>query len=99
MLKKFQMEDSSPVSTPMVVGCKLSRDDISLDVDQRSYFSMIGNLLNIASSRPDIMQVVGMVGRYQFTLKQSHLVAVKRIFKYLKRTMTYGLWYLGNQNF
>jgi hypothetical protein len=99
MLKKFQMEDSSPVSTPMVVGCKLSKDDVSPDVDQRTYRSMIGSLLYITASCPDIMQVVGMVGRYQFAPKQSHLVDVTRIFKYLKGTMTYGLWYPRNQNF
>jgi hypothetical protein len=99
MLKKFQMEDSSPVSTPMVVGCKLSKDDMSLDVDQRTYRSMIGSLLYITTSCPDIMQAVGMVGRYQSAPKQSHLVAVTRIFKYLKGTMTYGLWYPKNQNF
>jgi hypothetical protein len=45
------------------------------------------------------MQVVGMVGRYQSAPKQSHLVVVTRIFKYLKGTMTYGLWYPRNQNF
>jgi hypothetical protein len=93
------MEDSSPVSTPMVVGCKLSKDDISPDVDQRTYRSMIGSLLYITASRPDIMQVVGMVGRYQSAPKQSHLVAVTRIFKYLKGTMNYGMWYPRNQNF
>jgi hypothetical protein len=99
MLKKFQMEDSSPVSTPMVVGCKISKYDISPYVDQRTYHSMIGSLLYITSSCPDIMQVVGMVGRYQFAPKQSHLVDVTRILKYLKGTMTYGLWYPRNQNF
>jgi hypothetical protein len=99
MLKKFQMEDSSPVSTPMVVGCKLSKDDISLDVDQRTYRSMIGILLYITISHFDIMQVVGMVGHYQSAPKKCHLVAVTRIFKYLKRTMTYGLWYPRNHNF
>jgi hypothetical protein len=93
------MEDSSPISTPMVVGCKLSKDDISLDVDQMTYCSMIGNLLYITTSRPDIMKVVGMVGRYQFSPKQSHLVAIKRILKKLKGTLTYGLWYPRNQNF
>jgi hypothetical protein len=99
MLKKFQMEDSSLVSTPMVVGCKLSKDDISPNVDQRTYRSMIGSHMYITTSRPDIMQVVGMVGRYQRASKQSHLAVAKRIFKYLKGTMTYGLWYLRNQNF
>jgi hypothetical protein len=99
ILKKFQMEDSSTVSTPMVVGCKLSKDDISPDVDQRTYRSMIGSLLYITASRPDIMQAVGMVGHFQSAPKQSHLAAVKRIFKYLKGTMTYGLRYPRNQNF
>jgi hypothetical protein len=65
MLKRFQMEDSKPVGTPMVTGCKLSKDDDSPDVDQSSYRSMIGILLYITTSRPDIMHVVGMVGRYQ----------------------------------
>ena len=45
MLKRFQMEDSSSVSTPMVVGCKLSKDDPLPDVDQRTYRSMIGIIL------------------------------------------------------
>jgi hypothetical protein len=60
---------------------------------------MIGSILYITSSHPDIMQDVGMVGRYQSSPKQSHLVAVTRIVKYLKGTMTYGLWYPKNQNF
>jgi hypothetical protein len=60
---------------------------------------MIGSLLYIIASRLDIMHVVGMVGRYQFAPKQSHLQFVKRIFRYLKETMTYGLWYPRNQNF
>ena len=92
------MEDSSPVSTPMVVGCKLIKDDLSPDVDQRTYQSMTGSLLYLIASHPNIMQVVGMVGKFQYSPKQSHLVVVKRIFKYLKGTMTYGLWYPRNQN-
>jgi hypothetical protein len=60
---------------------------------------MIGNLLYITTSHPDIMQGVGMVGRYHSAPKQSHLEDVKRILKYLKGTMTYGLWYPRNWNF
>ena len=92
------MEDSSSISTPMVVGCKLRKDDLSPDVDQRTYCSMMGSLLYITTSCPHIMKVVGMVGRFQFAPKQSHLVSVKRIFKYLKGTMTYGIWYPRNKN-
>jgi hypothetical protein len=60
---------------------------------------MIGSLLYITTSRLDIMKVVGMVGHYQSSPKQIHLVVVKRILKYLKGTMTYALWYPRNQNF
>jgi hypothetical protein len=98
MLKRFQMEDSKPVGTPMVTGCKLRKDDDSPDVDQSSYRSMIGSLLYITTSLPNILHVVGMVGRYQVAPKQSHLQAIKRIFRYLKEIMTYGLWYPINQS-
>jgi hypothetical protein len=67
MLKRFQMEDSKPMSTPMVIACNLRKDDDSPDVDQSSYRSMIGSLLYITASRPDIMHVVGLVGRYCWT--------------------------------
>jgi uncharacterized membrane protein YciS (DUF1049 family) len=69
MLKRFQMEDSTPMSTLMVTGCKLSKDDDSPDVDQSSYRSMIGNLFYITTSLPNIMHDVGMVGRYQYAPK------------------------------
>jgi hypothetical protein len=58
------MKNSTPVSTPMVVGCKLTKDGISPDVDQRTYRSMIDSILYITKSPLDIMQDVGMVGRY-----------------------------------
>jgi hypothetical protein len=92
MLKRFQMEDSTPMSTPMVTRCKLRKDDDSHDIDQISYRSMIGSLLYITASRLDIMHDVGMVGRYQDAPKQSHLLFVKIIFRYLKGTMNCGLW-------
>ena len=65
MLKKFGMEDCKPVSTPMITGCKLSKDDESKEVDQKLYRSMIGSLLYVTTSRLDVMQVVGLVARFQ----------------------------------
>jgi hypothetical protein len=59
MLKKFRMEDCKPISTPMVIGCKLRKYDESKEVDQRLYRSMIGNLLYVTTSRLDVMQAVG----------------------------------------
>jgi hypothetical protein len=99
MLKKFQMEDCKPMSTPMVTGCKLSLDDDSPKVDQTMYRSMIGSLLYATTTRPDIMQVVGLVGRFQSTPKETHLKEVKRIFIYLQATLDFGLWYPKTKEF
>jgi hypothetical protein len=86
MLKRFGMEDYKPVITPMQTNCKLSKDDDSKSTDQRQYRSMIGSLLYVTTSRPDVMQVVGQVARFQAAPKESHVLAVKRIFRYLKGT-------------
>ena len=69
MLKKFKMEESNPVSTPMVTGCKVSNNDESLEVDHTMYRLMIGSLLYVTSARPDVMQVVGLVAKFQSTPK------------------------------
>jgi hypothetical protein len=61
MLKRFGMEDCNPVITPMQTSCKLSKDDDSKSTDQRQYRSMIGSLLYVTASRPDVMQAVGQV--------------------------------------
>jgi hypothetical protein len=94
MLKMFGMEDCKLVITPMQTSCKLSKDDDSKSTDQRQYMSMIGSLLYVTTSRLDVMQTVGQVARFQATPKESHVLAVKRIFKYLKGTKEFGLWYL-----
>ena len=87
MLKKFKMEDCKPVSTPMIISCKLSKEDESKEVDQRIYRSMIGSILYVTTSRPDVMHIVGQVSRFQATPKKTHIIAVKKIFGYLKGTM------------
>jgi hypothetical protein len=56
MLKRFRMEDCKPVTTPMQTSCKLRKDDDSKSTDQRKYRSMIGSLLYVTTSRPDVMQ-------------------------------------------
>jgi hypothetical protein len=71
----------------------LRKYDISKDVDQRIYKLMIENLLYVTTLRPDVMQAVGKVARFQEAPMETHVMEVKRIFKYLKRTKDYGLWY------
>ena len=55
MLKKFKMEDSKPVGTHVVTGCKLSKGDESLEIDHTIFRSMIGSLLYVTDTRPDVM--------------------------------------------
>ena len=99
MLNKFGMEDSKPVSTPMTTWCKLSKDDESKEVDQKLYRSMIGSLLYVTTSRLDVMHAVGLVARFQTNPKETHVLAIKRIFRYLKGTTEFGLWYpKGNES-
>lgn len=77
ILKTFTMEDCKPVSTPMKTSCKLTKDDMSPSVDQTMYMSMIGSLLYLIATKPDILQVVCMVAWFQASLKETHVTAVK----------------------
>ncbi|GJS72156.1 retrovirus-related pol polyprotein from transposon TNT 1-94 [Tanacetum coccineum] len=93
MLKKFGLEDSKPIKTPMSTKTKLTRDEEGESVDNTKYRGMIGSLLYLTASRPDIMFSVCLCARFQEDPKTSHLEAVKRIFRYIKGTTHLGLWY------
>ncbi|GKE18748.1 hypothetical protein Tco_1426325 [Tanacetum coccineum] len=77
----------------------LLKDEDGKEVDVHMYRSMIGSLIYLTSSRPNIMFVVCACARYQVNPKVSHLHAVKRIFRYLKGQLKLGLWYLKNSPF
>ena len=93
------MEDCKPVTTPIITGRKLCANDGSTYVDQKLYRSMIGSLLYLTASRPDIMLAVGLVARYQAAPKKNHLLSIKRIFIYLQGTSHYDLWYPKRKSF
>jgi hypothetical protein len=78
------MEYCKLVTTPMQTKCKLRKNDDSKSTDQRQYWSIIGSLLYVTTSRPYVMHEVGQVARFQATPKETHVIAVKSIFKYLK---------------
>jgi hypothetical protein len=71
----------------------LRKDDKSKDAYQRLYISMIGSLLYVTASRTDVMQAVGQIARFQATPKETYVMVVKRISRYLKAIEDYGLWY------
>ncbi|GJV32882.1 retrovirus-related pol polyprotein from transposon TNT 1-94 [Tanacetum coccineum] len=93
MLKKFGLEESKPMKTPMSSDTKLTKDEECESVDSTKYRGMIGSLLYLTASRPDIMFSVCLCARFQEAPKTSHLEAVKRIFQYIKGTTHLGLWY------
>ncbi|GJS16743.1 putative ribonuclease H-like domain-containing protein [Tanacetum coccineum] len=93
ILKKFDFALVKTASTPMETNKALIKDEEAEDVDVHLYRSMIGSLMYLTASRPDIMFVVCACARFQVTPKTSHLNAVKRIFRYLKGQPKLGLWY------
>ncbi|KAI3771819.1 hypothetical protein L6452_02988 [Arctium lappa] len=83
----------------MATGTLLDADPSGKSVDQKVYRSMIGSLLYLAVSRPDIMFATCFCARYQSTPKESHFSAVKRILRYLKGSPNIGLWYPKDSRF
>jgi hypothetical protein len=99
MLKKFGMQDAKPISTPMGTNGNLDSDLDGKMVNQKEYRSLIGSLLYVTASRPDVMFSVCMCARYQASPRESHLTAAKRILRYLKQTRDVGLWYPKGSKF
>ncbi|XP_058783673.1 secreted RxLR effector protein 161-like [Vicia villosa] len=93
IVKKFGMDNASHKRTPAPTHLNLSKDEGGISVDQSLYRSMIGSLLYLTTSRPDIAFAVGVCARYQVEPKVSHLNQVKRIFKYVNGTSDYGILY------
>nr|GEX02254.1 hypothetical protein [Tanacetum cinerariifolium] len=93
ILKQFRYSDVRSANTPMDKENPWGKDEIGKDVDLHLYRSMIGSLMYLTASRPDIMFAVCACARHQVTPKECHLYAVKRIFRYLKGHPKLGLWY------
>ncbi|GKC49075.1 putative ribonuclease H-like domain-containing protein [Tanacetum coccineum] len=93
ILKKFDFWSIRTATTPIESNKPLVKDEDGEDVDVHVYRSMIGSLMYLTASRPDIMFAVCACARFQVTPKASHLNAVKRIFRYLKHQPKLGLWY------
>nr|GEV00043.1 putative ribonuclease H-like domain-containing protein [Tanacetum cinerariifolium] len=99
ILKKFDFSLVKTVSTLIETNKALIKDEQAKDVDVHLYKSMIGSLMYLTASRPDIMFDVYACARFQVALKVSHLHVVKRIFRYLKGQPRLGLWYLRDSPF
>nr|GEW88815.1 retrovirus-related Pol polyprotein from transposon TNT 1-94 [Tanacetum cinerariifolium] len=93
ILKKYVMDLSDPIDTPMVDRLKLYEDLLGIPVDQTRFRGMVGSLMYLTTSRPDFVFAVCMCARYQAKPTKKHLETIKRVFWYLKGTIHMGLWY------
>nr|GEV40103.1 hypothetical protein [Tanacetum cinerariifolium] len=99
ILKKYGLNTSDIVGTPMDIKDKLELDQIGTLVDATKYCGMIGALMYLTSSRPDIVHATCVCARYQAYPTEKHLKEVKRIFRYLRGTVNMGLLYTKDSGF
>ena len=99
LLKSFGMDSSKPIDTPVSPSTKLVMDDESSLVEEKTYRGMIGSLLYLTVSRPDIVFSVGLCACFQSKPNETHLKAVKQILRYVKHTPDLALWYPKGCNF
>nr|GEV83026.1 retrovirus-related Pol polyprotein from transposon TNT 1-94 [Tanacetum cinerariifolium] len=93
ILKKYGFNNSTPIDTPMAERPKLDEDRGGKLIDPTRFREMVGSLMYLSASRPDIVFAVYMCARYQAKPTDKHLQAIKRIFRYLNGTIHMGLWY------
>nr|GEZ48197.1 uncharacterized mitochondrial protein AtMg00810-like [Tanacetum cinerariifolium] len=93
IVKKYGLNSTDSVDTPIIENKKLDEDLQGKQVDTTLYRGMIGSLLYLTASRPDLSYVVCLCARYQAKPTEKHLQAMKRIFRYLNGTINMGLWY------
>jgi hypothetical protein len=98
LMKKFNMAGLKPVSTLMSSAASLGPDEDGEAVDQREYRSMISSLLYLTVTRPNIQFNVGLCACIQASPRSSHRIAVQRIFRYLKHTPEFGIWYFASSS-
>lgn len=96
VLKRFGMEHCNSVRNPTVQGCKLTKEGVGPEVDATLYKQMVGSLRYLTATRPDLIYSVNLVSRYMEKPKEQHLLAVKRILRYVQGTMEHGIQYQFN---
>jgi hypothetical protein len=93
ILRRFGMNECNSVCNPIVPGCRLKKDEEGKASDATTYKQMVGCLMYLLATRPDMAFSVCLVARYMERPTEIHVAAVKRILRYLKGTTSNGLWY------
>ena len=98
MLQRFGMDKSNLVQTPIIPGIKLTKDDTGAKVDKTYYKQIVGSLMYLTSTRPDMMFVVNLISRYMENPTELHLLAAKRLLRYLRGTTEFRIFYMKGGN-
>jgi hypothetical protein len=98
MMKKFNMDDFKHMSTPMSTATSLDPDENGQAIEQRKYRGMISSLLYLTVTQSDIQFTVRLCARFQASPRSSHRTVVQRIFRYLKYTPEFGIWYSASSS-
>ncbi|XP_075101637.1 secreted RxLR effector protein 161-like [Nicotiana tabacum] len=99
LLKRFEMESSKTIDTPIAIATHLDMDEAGTHVNETMYRGIIGSLLYLTSNRPDIVFSMGLCTRFQSSPKEPHLKAAKSILRYVKGTQDTVLYYPSGDNF
>ncbi|XP_050918924.1 secreted RxLR effector protein 161-like [Lathyrus oleraceus] len=99
VLARFEMENSNSVKNPIVPGTKLSKDEGGTKVDVTFFKQMVGSLMYLTITRPDLMYGISLISRYMSRPTMSHWLAAKRFLRYLKGTTELGILYTKNEGF
>ena len=98
-LQRFGMMDCKPMATLMTTNLKLLHDASSEIADATLFQRMIGSLMYLTNTRPDICFAVNTLSQYMTQPRQVHIIATKHVMRYLKGTIEYGLWFSANYEF
>lgn len=93
ILKRFGMDKSKAVATPMAANLNLSKADGTIEGDGKLFRSIVGSLLYLCTTRPDIMLTTSILSRFMSKPSEIHFKAAKRVLRYLKGTRNLGLWF------
>ena len=93
VLERFNMNQCNSVHNPVVPGFKLTKDEEGVEVDSTFYKQMVGSLMYLTATRPDLMFIVSLISRYMERPTESHLLATKRALRYVKGIVSFGIFY------
>ncbi|MCH80155.1 copia-type polyprotein [Trifolium medium] len=93
ILERFNMDKSNAVSSPIVTGSKLSKYDQGEEVNPTKFKQIVGSLMYLTATRPDLMFAVNLIARFMEHPVESHMVAAKRILRYIRGTLDLGILY------